>query len=398
MTMKRPWIVIACAAFIVTLAMGVRQAFGLFLPQMSVSLGIGRESFGLAIAISNLVFGLAQPFIGALGDRHGAGRVVFFGTLLYVAGLAGAAWVGSALGLHLTLGLLVGVALAATTFVVVLGAVGRVVPAERRGLAFGIVTAGGSLGQFLVVPGAQLLLSELGYRLALIVLAGLVGLCAMLALGVAGKPAAPADEGPRQSLKEALAEAGRHRGYWLLNAGFFVCGFHIAFIATHFPAYLDDRGLGLGIGASALALVGLFNIFGSYLFGLSGDFWRKKYVLSAIYAARGLVIAAFLALPLSPFTALAFAAAMGFLWLGTVPLTSGLVGQMFGVRYLSTLYGIVFLSHQVGSFFGAWAAGYFYDRSGNYDWAWAASIALALFAALVHLPIRDAPVARLRPA
>jgi len=398
MTMKRPWIVIACAAFIVTLAMGVRQAFGLFLPQMSVSLGIGRESFGLAIAISNLVFGLAQPFIGALGDRHGAGRVVFFGTLIYVAGLAGAAWAGSALGLHLTLGLLVGIGLAATTFVIVLGAVGRVVPAERRGLAFGIVTAGGSLGQFLVVPGAQLLLSELGYRMALIVLAGLVGLCAALALGVAGKPAAPADEGPRQSLKEALAEAAGHRGYWLLNAGFFVCGFHIAFIATHFPAYLNDKGLGLGIGASALALVGLFNIFGSYLFGLSGDFWRKKYVLSAIYGARGLVIAAFLALPLSPFTALAFAAAMGFLWLGTVPLTSGLVGQMFGVRYLSTLYGIVFLSHQVGSFFGAWAAGYFYDRSGSYDWAWAASIALALFAALVHLPIRDAPVARLRPA
>ena len=281
---------------------------------------------------------------------------------------------------------------------IVLGAVGRVVPAERRGLAFGIVTAGGSLGQFLVVPGAQMLLSELGYRLALIVLAGMVALCAVLALGVAGKPAAPADEGPRQSLKEALAEAARHRGYWLLNAGFFVCGFHIAFIATHFPAYLDDKGLGLGIGASALALVGLFNIFGSYLFGLSGDFWRKKYVLSAIYGARGLVIAAFLALPLSPFTALAFAAAMGFLWLGTVPLTSGLVGQMFGVRYLSTLYGIVFLSHQVGSFFGAWAAGYFYDRSGSYDWAWAASIALALFAAFVHLPIRDAPVARLRPA
>jgi predicted MFS family arabinose efflux permease len=398
MTMRKPWIVIVAAAAIVTLAMGVRQAFGLFLPPMSVSLGIGRESFGLAIAISNLVFGLAQPFIGALGDRHGAGRVVFFGTLLYVAGLVGAAWVGSALGLHLTLGLLVGVALAATTFVVVLGAVGRVVPAERRGLAFGIVTAGGSLGQFLVVPAAQILLSDLGYRLALIVLAGMIALCAVLALGVAGKPAAPADEGPRQSLGEALAEAASHRGYWLLNAGFFVCGFHIAFIATHFPAYLDDNGLGLGIGATALALVGLFNIFGSYLFGLSADVWRKKYVLSGLYAARGLVIALFLAVPLTPFTALAFASALGFLWLGTIPLTSGLVGQIFGVRYLSTLYGIVFLSHQVGSFFGAWAAGYAYDRMGSYDAAWAASIALAAFAALVHLPIRDAPVARLQPA
>jgi predicted MFS family arabinose efflux permease len=396
--MKKPWIVLACAAFIVTLAMGVRQAFGQFLPQMSVSLGIGRESFGLAIAISNLVFGLAQPFVGALGDRHGAGRVVFFGTLLYVAGLVGAAWVGSAIGLHLTLGVMVGTALAATTFVIVLGAVGRVVPPERRGLAFGIVTAGGSLGQFLVVPIAQMLLSDLGYRLALIVLAGMIAVCAVLAIGVAGKPAVRQESEAPQSMKEALREAAGHRGYWLLNAGFFVCGFHIAFIATHFPAYLNDKGLGLAIGASALALVGLFNIFGSYLFGLSADIWRKKYVLSGLYAARGVVIVLFLLLPLSSVTALAFAAALGFLWLGTVPLTSGLVGQIFGVRYLSTLYGIVFLSHQVGSFFGAWAAGYFYDRSGNYDWAWGASIVLAVFAAIVHLPIRDAPVARLQPA
>ena len=397
--MKRPWIVIASAALIVTLAMGVRQAFGLFLPAMNIELGIGRESFGLAIAISNLVFGLAQPFVGALGDRHGAGRVVFFGTLLYVAGLAGAAWVGSAIGLHLTLGVMVGLALAATTFVIVLGAVGRVVPAERRSLAFGIVTAGGSLGQFLVVSAAQMFLSELGYRLALIALAGLVALCAVLAIGVAGKPASAAiDAEPRQSLREALAEAVGNRSYWLLNAGFFVCGFHVAFIATHFPAYLNDKGLGLEIGASALALVGLFNIFGSYLFGLSGDFWRKHYVLSGLYAARGLVMIVFLALPLSSFSALAFAAALGFLWLGTVPLTSGLVGQIFGIRYLSTLYGIVFLSHQVGSFFGAWAAGYVFDRTGSYDMVWAVSVVLAAAAAIVHLPIRDKPVARLQPA
>jgi predicted MFS family arabinose efflux permease len=390
--------VIACAAVIVTLAMGVRQSFGLFLPQMSVALDIGRGSFGLALAIQNLLFGLAQPFVGALADRYGAGRVVLAGTLLYVAGLAAAAGADSALGLHLSFGVMVGLALSATTFVVVLGAVGRVVPAERRGLAFGIVTAGGSLGQFLVVPGAQMLLGEVGYRLALIGLAALVALVAVLALGVAGRPAAAASAGPAQSLREALSEAGRHRGYWLLNAGFFVCGFHIAFIATHFPAYLSDRGLGLSIGATALALVGLFNIFGSYLFGLSGDHMRKKYVLSGIYAARAIVIALFLALPLSAGSALVFAAAMGFLWLGTVPLTSGLVGQIFGIRYLSTLYGIVFLSHQVGSFFGAWAAGLVYDATGSYDAAWAASIALGVGAALIHLPIRDAPVARLQPA
>lgn len=398
MTMKKPWIVIACAAFIVTLAMGVRQAFGLLLPPMSLELHIDRGTFGLAIALSNLVFGLVQPFVGALGDKYGAGRVVFFGGLLYALGLLGAAWIGSALGLHLTLGFVVGVALSATTFVVVLGAVGRVVPRERRSLAFGIVTAGGSLGQFLVVPFAARLLGDVGYHMTLVILAGLVALCAVLALGVAGKPVVTEEAGPRQSLSEALREAAGNRSYWLLNAGFFVCGFHIAFIATHFPAYLADKGLGLTTGATALALIGLFNIFGSYLFGMSGDVWRKQYVLSGLYAARGVVIALFLILPLTNASALVFAAVMGFLWLGTVPLTSGLVGQMFGVRYLSTLYGIVFLSHQVGSFFGAWAAGWLYDRTGSYDLAWAASIALALFAAIVHLPIRDAPVARLQPA
>ena len=398
MTMRRPWTVILCAAAIVTLAMGVRQSFGLFMPQMSLALDVGRASFGLAIAIQNLMFGLAQPFVGALADRHGAGRVVAGGALLYALGLAGAAMAGDATGLHLSFGLLVGLALSATTFVVVLGAVGRVVAPERRGLAFGIVTAGGSLGQFLVVPGAQMLLGELGYRLALIGLAALIAFIVALAIGVAGKPVDAAEAGPRQSLRQALHEAAGHRGYWLLNAGFFVCGFHIAFIATHFPAYLSDRGLGLEVGASALALVGLFNIFGSYLAGLSADHMRKKYVLSGIYAGRAAVIALFLWLPLSPASALAFAAAMGFLWLGTVPLTSGLVGQIFGVRYLSTLYGIVFLSHQVGSFFGAWTAGWIYDRSGSYDAAWAASIALGLAAALLHLPIRDAPVTRLQPA
>lgn len=396
--MKQPWIVILSAATIVTLAMGVRQSFGLFMPQMSMALDVGRESFGLAIAIQNLLFGIAQPFVGALSDRHGAGRVVFFGTLLYVAGLVAAAMAGNALGLHLSFGVLVGVALSATTFVVVLGAVGRVVPAEKRGFAFGMVTAGGSLGQFLVVPAAQMLLGDLGYRLALIVLAGAVALIAFLAVGVAGAPSGHAHHGPRQSLREALAEAGRHRGYWLINAGFFVCGFHVTFIATHFPAYLSDKGLGLEVGAASLALIGLFNILGSYVFGLSADHLRKKYVLSALYAARAVVIGLFVALPLSEFSALAFASAIGFLWLGTVPLTSGLIGQIFGIRYLSTLYGIVFFSHQVGSFFGAWAAGYMFDRSGSYDSAWAASILLGILAALLHMPIRDVPVLRLQPA
>lgn len=398
--MKRTGWVIFSAAAIVTIAMGVRQAFGLFLPDMSTDLGIGRSSFGLSLALQNLLFGLAQPFVGALADRHGAGRVVAGGTLLYAAGLLAASVAGSAIGLHVSFGLMVGMALSATTFVVVLGAVGRVVTPERRSMAFGIVTAGGSLGQFLVVPAGQLLIGELGWRMALVALAGLIAVMLALAVGVSGRPAA-ADSpvgGDGQTLRQALGEAAGHRGFWLLNAGFFVCGFHVAFIATHFPAYLTDKGLGLAIGANALALVGLFNIFGSYLFGVWGGRWSKKGLLAALYAARGVVMIAFLAAPLTPVSALLFAAAMGFLWLGTVPLTSGLVGQIFGMRYLSTLYGIVFLGHQLGSFCGAWIAGLMFDWTGSYDSIWVASVALGFIAALLHLPIPDRPVTRLQEA
>jgi len=398
--MKRTGWVIFSAAAIVTIAMGVRQAFGLFLPDMSTDLSIGRSSFGLSLALQNLLFGLAQPFVGALADRHGAGRVVAGGTLLYAAGLIAASFAGSAIGLHLSFGLMVGMALSATTFVVVLGAVGRVVTPERRSVAFGIVTAGGSLGQFLVVPAGQLLIGELGWRMALVALAGLIAVMLALAVGVSGKPQAAGSQagGDGQTLRQALGEAAGHRGFWLLNAGFFVCGFHVAFIATHFPAYLTDKGLGLAIGANALALVGLFNIFGSYLFGVWGGKWSKKGLLAALYAARGVVMIAFLAAPLTPVSALLFAAAMGFLWLGTVPLTSGLVGQIFGMRYLSTLYGIVFLGHQLGSFCGAWIAGLMFDWTGSYDSIWVASVALGFIAALVHLPISERPVARLREA
>ncbi|NYF34143.1 MFS transporter [Sphingopyxis sp. JAI108] len=398
--MKRPWVVIACAAFIVTLAMGVRQSFGLFLPQMSVDIGISRSDFGLAMALQNLLFGLVQPFVGALADKHGAGRVVLAGALLYALGLIGAAFATDAIGLHISFGLLIGMAQSATTFVVVLGAVGRVVSPEKRSGAFGIVTAGGSLGQFLVVPLASMLLGDIGYHQTLWIMAGLVALCGLLAIGVAGRTdgAGGLTLEVEQSAREALREAAGHRGYWLLNAGFFVCGFHIAFIATHLPAYLDDKGLGIEIGAQVLALVGLFNILGSYVFGRAGDLLRQKYVLSALYTARSAVIALFLFLPLSHASALVFAGAMGFLWLGTVPLTSGIVGRIFGIRYLSMLYGIVFLSHQLGSFFGAWMAGLIFDATGSYNIAWGFSIALGLFAGLVHLPIADAPVTRLKPA
>lgn len=391
---RNPWLVVACGAIIVTLGMGVRQAFGLFMRPIGMDLGIGRDAFGLAIAIQHLLFGLMQPFVGALADKHGSGRLAAVGGLVYAGGLVLASMSTSALGLHLSFGILVGMALSATTFVTVLGAVARVVPPERRTLAFGLTTAGGSLGQFLVVPAAQGLLTELGWRSALVVLAGAISLVVALSAGIAGKPAEGEAAGPPQSMSAALAEAGRYPSYWLLNLGFFVCGFHVAFVATHLPAYLTDKGLDASVGATSLALVGLFNIFGSYLFGAWGDRWRKKYLLSGIYFARAAAIALFVALPLSPASALIFAAALGFLWLGTVPLTSGLVSEMFGVRYLSTLYGIVFLSHQVGSFFGAWAAGYAYDLTGSYDLAWGTSIALGLLAGLVHLPIRDGAAAR----
>lgn len=393
--MKRPAVVIACGALIVTLAMGVRQTFGLFLPDMSAALDIGRGTFGLALAIQNLLFGLAQPFVGAIADRHGAGRVVAFGAILYALGLIGAAMASSAFSLHITFGVIVGMAQSATTFVVVLGAVGRVVPEAQRSLAFGIVTAGGSLGQFLIVPAGQMLLGDFGYQTALMVLAGTVAVATALSFGVAGKPQPIRSDQP---IGNALAEAISNRSFQLLTAGFFVCGFHIAFIATHFPAYLVDKGLGTAIGGTVLALVGLFNIFGSYIFGLWGDHAPKKLLLSGLYATRGLIIVVYLLLPVSTLSSLVFAAAMGFLWLGTVPLTSGLIGQIFGVRYLSMLYGIVFLSHQVGSFFGAWMAGALYDITGNYDAAWGASIALAVIAALLHLPIRAVPVARLQAA
>lgn len=396
---RNPWIVLFCAAAIVTIAMGIRQSFGLFLRPIEFDVGVGREAFGLAIAIQNLIWGLAQPVIGALADKHGAGRVAAVGGILYVVGLALTPTISSAVGLNVTLGFLVGFALAGVTFVVAIGAAVRAVPPERRGLAAGVVTAGGSFGQFLLVPVAQGLIGDFGWREALLIYAALAALMVVLAIGIAGRPRAPeAVTAPAQSFGDALREASRHSGFWLLNAGFFVCGFHVAFIATHLPAFLTDNGLDPSIGARALALIGLFNILGSYVFGISADRWRKKYVLAGIYFTRAVVMALFLSIPVTPISATLFACAMGFLWLGTVPLTSALVGQIFGVRYLSMLFGIVFLSHQVGSFFGAWGAGYAYTVTGSYDFAWQASIGISILATLLHWPIKDAPLARLEGA
>lgn len=391
-------IVIAVGVVCLILAMGIRQSFGIFLAPIVLDLEIGRQAFGLAIALQNLLWGLAQPFVGAVADRFGAVRIIITGALLYALGLVLTTFAAGPLGLSVTLGVIVGLALASTTYVTVLGAVGRVVPENRRSLAFGLCTAAGSFGMFAVVPGSQALLDGLGWRDALVVLAIAVSLLVPLAFGFRPSDRAATARTGGQTLGAALREAGGHGGYWLLIAGFFVCGFHVTFIATHLPAYLTDAGLPLSVNAWALALIGLFNIFGSYMWGALGGRYRQKHVLAVIYGARAVVITLFLALPLTPVSAVVFGAAIGFLWLGTVPLTSGLVARLFGVRYLSTLYGIVFASHQVGAFLGAWGGGFAYDALGSYHSVWLAAIILALIAAAIHLAINDRPRPALRPA
>jgi predicted MFS family arabinose efflux permease len=389
---RRHWIMIACGAMIVIIAMGIRQSFGLFIQPLGVDLGVGRNVMGLAIAISNLMFGLAQPFVGAIADRYGAGRVIVGGSILYILGLLLMAVSTDPMGLYLTLGVLTGIGLAGTTYVVVLGAVGRAVPAAHRSRAFGLTTAAGSFGMFALVPGTQGLIGWLDWQGALVALAILVSTMIALSAGLAGKPQSAAGSGPELSIGQALKQAFGTGSYWLLNAGFFVCGFQVTFIAVHFQPYLLDQGIDARSAAIALAMIGLFNIAGSYLFGVLGDIYRKKYLLNLLYLSRAAIISLFLVLPLTPFTAIAFGSAIGFLWLATIPLTSGLVGQLFGPRYLSTLYGVVFLWHQVGSFLGAWLGGEAYEQFSSYDAIWYASIALGIIAGILHWPIRDEPV------
>jgi predicted MFS family arabinose efflux permease len=389
-------VVIITGVMCLILAMGIRQSFGIFLTPIAIDLQVGRQAFGLAIAVQNLLWGFAQPFSGAIADKFGALRVTIVGAVLYSAGLAFAAFASDPLTLNLTLGGLVGLALAGTTYGTVLGAVGRVVPTEKRSLAFGVCTAAGSFGMFAVVPGAQALLDIFEWRDAFIVLAIAMSLLVPLAFGFREADRRIAASYGGQTITAALGEARSHSGYWLLNAGFFVCGFHVTFVATHLPAYLADNGLSPSVSAWSLAMIGLFNIVGSYVFGALGGRYREKWVLAAIYLARAVVIGLFLLLPLSGSSAIAFGAGIGFLWLGTVPLTSGLVARVFGVQYLSMLYGVVFASHQLGAFLGAWGGGWAYDMLGSYDLIWFSSIALAVFAAAIHIPIRDQPLPRLR--
>jgi MFS family permease len=396
---RTPVLVLVCGAIILTLGLGIRASFGLFLQPMSADLGWGRSHFSFAMALSNLIWGLAQPFFGAWADRKGAGRVVAVSGLLYAGGLALMPFSTTPLMLDASAGLMVGLGLSGVSFGVILGVVGRAFPPERRSLALGIASSGGSLGQFLMLPFGQLLISTLGWQTALLVMAGTIMATVPLAAAMM-EGRRPVATGAQQSLGHALREAGAHAGFWYLTAGFFVCGFQVAFISVHLPAYLLDVKMTPAVGATALALIGLFNIAGSFVAGYLGGRFSKKYLLSGIYILRAVIIALFLMLPVSPLTVYLFASGIGFLWLGTVPLTNGLVAQIFGVRFVSMLFGIVFLSHQIGSFAGVWLGGYLFDATGTYNLVWIGSIALGVIAAILNLPIDERPVERMeaRPA
>lgn len=394
MTQSRRSRVVEYSILIVIISMGTRQTFGIYLQPISESLGIGREIFSLAIATQNIIFGL--PIIGILADRYGSRWVAIGGGVLFSLAMFLLSTAQSAGGLFITLGLLAGVALSSTSYVVVLGAVAQVVARERQGRTFGLITAAGSFGMFAVVPAAQWVLTSFGWRTTFMALAIFVLIISALATGYPRAPrsktAASSSVEVEGSLLQIMLKAKNHSGYWLLNLGFFVCGFHVAFVATHLPAYLTDNGLTPVIGATALSLVGLFNLAGSYLFGYLGDFYRKKYLLSAIYLGRAVVFAIFMLTPVTNSSALIFGGAIGFLWLATVPLTSGMVAQIFGSRYLSTLYGFVFFSHQIGAFLGVWLGGRLYDTIGNYTPVWLIAIGLGVVASVANLPISDRPM------
>ena len=390
--------VLLCGALIVTLSMGVRHGFGLWLQPITMTRGWSRETFAFALAVQNLAWGLAGPIAGGLADRFGAFRVLVAGALLYAAGLvtmalatSGAAFTGAA-------GLLVGIAQSGCTYAIVYGVIGRNVSAERRTWAMGVTAAAGSFGQFLMVPVESALISHLGWDQALYLLGLLVLLIVPLALGLR-EPARGAVGGTHaQSIGAALREAFGYPSFRWLMAGYFVCGFQVVFIGVHMPSYLKDKGLGPEVATLALALIGLFNVIGTYAAGEIGQRWPKRYLLSAIYLLRSLSIVAFLLLPLTPMSVYVFSSAIGLLWLSTVPPTNALVAQIFGVQYLSMLGGFVFLSHQLGSFMGVWLGGKLFDATGSYDLVWWIAVALGVFAGVVNLPVRETPIARPLPA
>lgn len=391
--------VLLAGGLVLTLAMGVRHGFGFWLQPISQANGWTRETYSLAMALQNLMWGAFGPFAGMAADRFGTARVVIVGAILYAAGLLWMATVTQATAFVVGSGMLIGAALACTAFGAISGIIGRVAPEEKRSWAFGISSAASSFGQFALMPVEQQLISHSGWQNAFFILAALVAIVMLpMAFGLREMPHEKA-AGPQQSIREAIGEAFTHRPFQLLVAGYFVCGFQLVFVGVHMPAYLKDKGIvDPTVAVIALALIGLFNIFGSYYAGKLGGFLPKRYLLSSIYLARAVVISLFLLAPLTQWSVYVFACAIGLLWLSTVPLTNGVIAGIFGVKYLSMLSGFVFFSHQVGSFIGVWLGGYLFTREGSYDTVWGIVIALGVFAALVNLPINEKAIARPQPA
>jgi MFS family permease len=388
---RTPALVLACGCLIMCISFGIRAGFGLFLQPMSLEYGWGREVFSFAIALQNLMWGALGALAGGFADRYGPGRVVAGGAICYVLGLIGLAYIDTPFLLHLNSAVLLGGALGGTSFGIILAVIGRTVAPERRSLAMGLATSAGSFGQFLLLPITQTLIAAFDWHVALLVLAGIAALIIPLSLALVADPAAGAPK--QQSIGEALREAMREKGFHLLFWGYFVCGFHIAMLTVHLPAFVIDAGLKPSHGMTALALIGLFNVIGTLGAGYLGGRFSKKYLLSAIYTIRGFLIAMLVFLPLTPVVLYTFACGIGLLWLGTVPLTNGLVGQIFGMRYAAMLASIVFFGHQIGSFVGVWLAGHLYDTTGSYAGAFMASIGLSVFAALINLPVNEKPLA-----
>jgi predicted MFS family arabinose efflux permease len=387
------WQVLVCGALIVTLSMGIRHGFGLWLQPITMDRGWSRETFAFALAVQNLAWGLAGPVAGMWADRYGAFRVLVAGSVLYAVGLAVMASATSGIGFLGGTGLLLGMAQAGTTYAVIYGVIARNVAPEKRSWAMGVTAAAGSFGQFLMVPVENWLIAGAGWQNALFVLSLAALLIIPLAFGLK-EPARAAATGPQQTVRAALKEAFAYRSFQLLMAGYFVCGFQVVFIGVHMPSYLKDQGLAPGVATVALALIGLFNVFGTYAAGALGQRLAKRHILAAIYLLRAVAIVFFISLPLTPTSVYVFSAVMGLLWLSTVPPTNAVVAQIFGVQYMSMLGGFVFLSHQVGSFMGVWLGGLLYDRTGSYGVVWWIAIALGVFAALVNLPVRETAIVR----
>ncbi len=397
---RTPFVILVCGGLIGAISFGPRAALGLFLTPMSSAHGWSREVFALALAIQVLVWGTAQPFVGAIADRFGSLRVLAAGAVLYCAGLALMAYSTTPGELSLTAGLLTGLGIAGSSFTIVIAAFSKLMPLHMRTLAFGVGTAAGSFGQFLFSPLAVGFIDWFGWQHALVAFGIITLLIVPLSLAVrtapmdmGAKPGAP----DKQSLLHALAEAFGHRSYILLVLGFFTCGFQLLFITVHLPAYLVDRGLSAETGAWAIGTIGLFNIVGSITAGWLGDRMPKRYLLSIIYVLRSLAVIVFISLPVTPASAIVFGAAMGLLWLSTVPPTSALVALMFGTRWMATLFGFAFFSHQVGGFLGVWLGGILFERTGSYNVVWWLSVLFGVLSAIINLPIVEKPIERLAP-